>query len=229
MTLKDYLTVDQAADHLGVSNVRVWQLIHDGRISASKFSGTWAIEKASLESQRATIQGRGVSRAMSARTVWALAALLDRTYEDGLTASARYKLIRRARHVQTVDQVRRWAERRYRNTLTLSIAKETLDDLLGDTRTAKTGVSAESTLVGTQDEVELLVHEADLDDVIEDHELDEYLTGDIKATVHVLAPELRATTSRLIVALDLADSINGRTRDLGRRQIERLLGEMRAL
>jgi len=219
------ITTKQAAEQLGVSVVRVGQLIHAGRLTAEKFGGRWAVSQASVDAQRGTVSGDGVSRPMSAKSLWALAAMLDgrRTTE---TASARYKIVRRARSVQTIDQVRRWGEDRYLNTLVRSVAEDEVITLLSDHRVSRTGASAVERL-DAWDEVEFVVSADEADAVAADHELEEYFSGDIKATVHVTDTE--AVGHRLIVALDLADSTDARTRDIGRDQLTELLDEMRTL
>jgi len=226
--MEGYVSVVEAAKALDVSRGRVDQLIRAGRLDAVKFAGRWAVDVTSVARQARTVSGAGTSRAMSARSLWALARLLDGAQAGWSTASDRYKLVRRARNVVTVDQVRRWAEARYRTTFTLSVARDDTDRLLADDRTARTGVSATAHL-DTWDEVEVVVTQTATEHVIADHRLEKYLTGDIKATVHVVDDVIGATTNRLVVALDLADSSDSRTKDLGRRQLEDLISQMRSL
>ena len=45
----DYLSATQAAERLGVSRMRVNQLVNDGKLPARKIGNMWAIDAADFE------------------------------------------------------------------------------------------------------------------------------------------------------------------------------------
>lgn len=48
----DFMTASQAAEALGVSRMRVNQLIHDGKLAAKMVGSMWAVDKASVEARK---------------------------------------------------------------------------------------------------------------------------------------------------------------------------------
>ena len=53
------MNTNDAAEHLGVSICRVWQLIHAGRLQARKVAGRWNIDAVSVRDyQRTRRRGR---------------------------------------------------------------------------------------------------------------------------------------------------------------------------
>ena len=53
------MNTNDAAEHLGVSICRVWQLIHAGRLQARKVAGRWNIDAVSVRDyQRTRHRGR---------------------------------------------------------------------------------------------------------------------------------------------------------------------------
>ena len=55
------MNTNDAAEHLGVSICRVWQLIHAGRLQARKVAGRWNIDAVSVRDyQRTRHRGRPV-------------------------------------------------------------------------------------------------------------------------------------------------------------------------
>ena len=58
------MNTNDAAEHLGVSICRVWQLIHAGRLQARKVAGRWNIDAVSVRDyQRTRRRGRPVGAA----------------------------------------------------------------------------------------------------------------------------------------------------------------------
>ncbi len=62
------LSVDQAADALGVSHVQVGRLIDAGELDAQRFGRSWAIDADSLHRYRILRPGRG--RPLAQRAAW---------------------------------------------------------------------------------------------------------------------------------------------------------------
>ena len=51
-----------AAEELGVSKARVYKLIDEGSLSATRLHGTWAVERRSVEARKAAAPGAGRPR-----------------------------------------------------------------------------------------------------------------------------------------------------------------------
>lgn len=226
--MQGYLTVTEAARELGVTRGRIDQLRRAGRLDATKFGERWAIDRASVSRQAQVVTGAGTSRSLSARSFWGLAAMLDGLGTPSLSASSRTKVRNRARHVQSVNQVRRWGEARYARTLTLAVAPGTVESLLSDSRGVRAGVSTVAHL-DAWDEVEIVVAADDVDGLVRDNRLAKYIVGDTRATLHVVADRADVVTTRLGTALDLAESVDGRTSGTGTDQLQMLLAKMRSL
>ena len=58
MRQADYITTNEAGDHLGVTRQRVLQLIQDGRLKAEKFGNVYMIQRADLSNIESKPMGR---------------------------------------------------------------------------------------------------------------------------------------------------------------------------
>ena len=52
MTKTDFVSIAEAAEHLGVSRNAVWIAIQEGRLAATKIGKQWVIRKAALRKYR---------------------------------------------------------------------------------------------------------------------------------------------------------------------------------
>jgi len=52
------LTTSEAGKKLGITSVRVWQLIRDGRLKATKFGHIWMIDEKDLAAIKSRPPGR---------------------------------------------------------------------------------------------------------------------------------------------------------------------------
>ena len=74
-------TVTEAAERLGVSRRRVYELIKDGSISASRFGNSWMVDDASLSARASTVNKRGGRPAKGSGRHEHRYTLMNRTYE----------------------------------------------------------------------------------------------------------------------------------------------------
>jgi excisionase family DNA binding protein len=98
--MPEFLDVREAAHRLGVSPVRVRQLIAQGDLDASRLGRFWVIDRDSVRRRAQADVDRG--RPYSSRQVWRMAVMADLVLADDADALRRF-----------VDPQARWRLRRY--------------------------------------------------------------------------------------------------------------------
>lgn len=133
------ISVREAAERLGLSSQRVRYLIARGHLPALRIGARWVVEEADLR------PGRRVSRPMSPRIAWGLAALMDGSPVDGLGPREVARLRGRIQQLQAeragrAALVHSWLARRA-TAHRFSAAAADLADLRADPRLRTSGLS----------------------------------------------------------------------------------------
>jgi excisionase family DNA binding protein len=137
------LTVPEAAEHLGVHQSRVRELLHAGTLTGRRIGRHWLIRTDDLDRHRELVRGGATSRAMSTRTAWAAGALLDGQQTGWLASSERSRLkTRLVEHSTETMTFRRWLSARQTGAQRLRIADSDIAALLQERGVVATGISA---------------------------------------------------------------------------------------
>lgn len=216
-----------AAERLGVNASRVRSLLGSGRLAGRRVGSQWLVDGADLERRRLTVEGmRG--RPLAARVAWASAAMFDGIDTAWLTGPERSRLWTRWLSSKGDAQVCRWwmqsraSARRYR------IASGDIDELLHSGGVVAGGITAASgygTGLGHGAEAEIYAEPATVQSLVDDFFLLEHPQGNLmlhevnaQAAWHLDASTVvdgLRIAPRLIVAADLLDSDDTRSRSAG--------------
>lgn len=218
------VSVREAADRLGLSPQRVRHLIAQGDLPALRVGGHWVVAEADLR------QVRRVSRPMSARIAWALAALLDGEPVHGLAPREVSRLRERARQLEAdrdgrTALVNSWMARRA-TVHRSSAAAADLADLRADPRFHASGVSDPRAQLSAAAEVEGYVAPTHLKAVADDFLLVTRPTG-VAAGANVILREHDVggrTVPALAVAADLLERSGARESAAAQRILDGLVG-----
>ncbi|MCY7365895.1 MAG: helix-turn-helix domain-containing protein [Frankiaceae bacterium] len=232
------MTVRDAAARLGVDPSRVRALVGSGALAGRRFGSQWMVRRDAVE-RRAELVGAGArSRAMSARTAWAAADLLDGGKATWLTTSERARLrARLASHAAGGWQTyARWLSSRQTAATRYRIADRDVAGLLADDGIVATGASAAATHalgLGSAGQAEVYADSATERRLVEDWFLIRSDTGNLlvravdgdwhRRTGSVV--DGRAVAARLMVAVDLLDADDARSRAAGENLLARLLAD----
>lgn len=104
----EYLSVNEAAEALGVGPQRVRALVGAGRLPARRLGRAWAIARRDLDVARSRRGGRP----LAAANAWALLALLDGSPADWIDPAVRSRLRKRASDRSWVEAALRHGEPR---------------------------------------------------------------------------------------------------------------------
>jgi len=104
----DLMSVNQAAQALGVSPRRVRALIGSDRVPAVRLGRSWALDRSLLRSR----PGRRAGRPISADNAWALLALLSGSEAPWADVFSRSRLKRRALNRVWVEKALQYSEAR---------------------------------------------------------------------------------------------------------------------
>ncbi len=232
------MTVRDAAELLGVDPSRVRALVGSGALAGRRFGSQWMVRQDAVE-RRAELVGAGArSRAMSARTAWAAADLLDGGKAAWLTTSERARL--RARLVSHAaggwQTYARWLSSRQTAATRYRIADRDVAGLLADDGIVATGASAAAAHalgLGSAGQAEVYADSATERRLVEDWFLIRSDTGNLlvravdgdwhRRTGSVV--DGRAVAARLMVAVDLLDADDARSRAAGENLLARLLSD----
>jgi len=206
--------VSAAARMLGVSPVRVRQLIAGGGIAARQVAGRWLVEVASLPSA----PRRG--RPMSPRIAWALVELGEGRRAGWLGSEEAYRL-RSRRDALAADAapellLRSWLAARAQRH---QFAAPDPGRLFDDPRLVPSGISdPRSGMSAAGHQVEAYVRVNDLEDVLADHLAVPADRSRANAWLHAAAMLPDRPVPVMLVAADLAEHDGprelGRARDL---------------
>ena len=215
------VSVRQAAERLSISPQRVRALAAEGRIPARKLGRDWAIDLAGLGPDRFGERGRG--RPLSARSCWAILALLDGKQPVGLSRS---ELLRARNRSESLADFTSGALSARAEVHRLVAHRGLTERLANDRRIVLGGVSAAAahrarlTVLGT---FEGYVRADDLTALIDEYALARPSPG-VSANVLLRVPlpnwpfeESERIASRPAVAVDLIDAGDERSVRAGRR------------
>jgi excisionase family DNA binding protein len=232
------LTTREASSRLGVNVSRVRALIASGGLRARRVGNQWLIDADSVSAQQRLIEGRATGRALSQRTAWATAALIDGHKPEWVSASERARIRRRVLRVASPEVLQRWLTRRADQVHTYRGDVEGMTGLLATPGVVVTGVSATAaygiglTVIGHGD---AYVSRPVRDMLVRSHSLIETSQGHV--TLRVVDHDWHLRTARedqghtvaarLAVGVDLADDADVRTRQLGLWFIAAVLEDLR--
>ncbi len=230
------LSVAAAADELGVSRARVRALIAAGTLQAMKVADAYVVEEKAVDALAARSRPAHV-RSFSRRIAWACAALVDGQHPTGLRADELSRL--RARLDRSDGDPGAWQNRlvaRAAHSARYRAGPAAVQNLLADGRAVRTGVSA-TNLVGdpilSAPGADVWVS-SDLDQrrLRADHGLLPSTSGNV--TIRVAEIDgLRVlgcadgNAFRLMVAADLLDAPDTRTRYAGAELLGTAISERR--
>ena len=230
------MTVRQAAEQLGVDVSRVRALVGSGALAGRRVGSQWLVRQDAVE-RRAELVGAGAtSRALSTRTAWAAAELLDGGAAAWLATSERARLRARlaARAADGWQTYARWLSSRQLATSRYRIADRDVAGMLTADGVVATGASAAAAHalgLGSAGQAEVYVDAATERRLVEDWFLLRSDTGNLlvrtvdgdwhRRTGSVV--DGRAVAARLMVAVDLLDGDDARSRSAGRDLLVRLL------
>lgn len=217
------LSVIQAAEALGLSEQRVRALAASGAIDATKIGGRWLVNLDGVERLRSKPSEPG--RPYSPDSAWGYLWLLSGKDPEWLSPWSRSRLLHRFRSKHPSPSALRGRAKLHR----LYVHPGVASGLASDPRLVLSGASAASARridVINRDEVEAYVPRSDLDDLVTEYKLS-------------LGPRhnviLRAVDGRwpfvdgeriapeAVIALDLLESDDDRSRRAGRRLLDELI------
>jgi hypothetical protein len=229
-----YLSSADAAARLGTGSGRVRALVVAGLLPGDRIAGRWLIPAEAVE-ERLTAE-RAAVRPMAARVAWAAAALADGHGAPWLGQSELSRLRARIRTAGTdVARWHAWLLRRAEHVARLRVADADLPDLLADQRVVAGGATAARAYgipLGTGGVAEVYVESADrLAALRREYGL---VAADRPSLVVRVAggswPADTATTRgglrvvpAVVVAADLLDAGDSRSRAAGRDLLDRAL------
>ena len=229
------LTVSEAAARLGVHQSRVRQLLHAGTVGGRRLGRQWLIDADDLDRHRDLVSGGATSRAMSARTAWAAAALVDGQDTRWITSSERSRLQGRLqRNAEEVVTFRRWLSTRQLSTARFRIADSDIAAFLQEQDVVATGISAarshgqrlsaagEAEAYATVELARKLTRKYFLVASERGNLLLRTVEGNWHTDTAVRRDGLLITT-RLMTAVDLLDSADARSVSAGRRLLQEAL------
>jgi len=218
----------EAARALGVTQARVRALIAAGDLDARRVAGVWLVEGDSIDRQAAIASGSRGGRGLAQRIAWAAGDLLDHGDASWLSPKDRWRLRARLLHeLDGVDTARRWLRNRHTQVSTWRAGARAIERLLTVDGVIATGVSAAVPLrlgLGTGGAADIYVHADLLDQLARDHFLIQSAAGNL--TVRTTQEDYSHRTGRrtgdgtvvaprLLVAADLLDDTDARTRQTG--------------
>ncbi len=217
-----------AAERLGVNVSRVRSLLSSGRLAGRRVGSVWLVDGSDVERRRAATKGvKG--RPLSARVTWASAALFDgQDTAAWLTSAERSRLNARWHASGGAAQVCRWWMQSRATVTRYRIAPGDIAELLKFEGVVAGGISAASnygTGLGHGAEAEIYASTATVTRLVDDFFLLADPQGNL--TVHEVTADTHwhcrtarivegvQVAPRLVVAADLLDSDDTRSRSAG--------------
>ncbi|MFI9453533.1 type IV toxin-antitoxin system AbiEi family antitoxin [Amycolatopsis sp. NPDC052450] len=220
------VSVTMAAERLGVNTSRVRSLLSSGRLAGRRVGSVWLVDSSDVERRRAATKGvKG--RPLSARVTWTSAALFDGLDTDWLSSAERSRLSARWRTNGDAQVCRWWMQSRATVTR-YRIAPGDIAELLKFEGVVAGGVSAASnygTGLGHGAEAEIYASTTTVKRLVDEFFLLADPQGNL--TVHEVTADTHwhcrtarvvegvQVAPRLIVAADLLDSDDTRSRSAG--------------
>lgn len=212
-------STSDAAERLGISETRVRALIAAGTLKATRFSGRWIIDDASLALLAARDRPVG-HRAMSPRVAWAVAALLDDQRAPWILGSQRSRL---KPYLTEKVGVATWLARLARRadgTFDFRMHQHSVATLLADSRVRRSGADFleknQRGLVGGFKRANIWVARDDLDSLRVEYGILKSSLPNLRVRVLpsevALCEEALREVPRLVSAADLWDEGDARSR-----------------
>lgn len=233
------VTVREAAQRLGVHQSRVRALLSAGTLHGRRIGHQWVIGTEDIDQRKALISGGAKSRAMTARTAWAAAALADGGQATWITASERTRLRGRLRQhgdVTALATYQRWLTSRQASVTRYRVADRDLADLLHADGVVATGLTAARAYdlgLGTSGQADIYVTRDLARRLVKDFFLIASDQGNLTVRVvdgtwHLDAARQvngQLVTPRLITAMDLLAQRDARSSASGRDLLATTLSE----
>ncbi|MCA1712782.1 MAG: helix-turn-helix domain-containing protein [Actinobacteria bacterium] len=230
------MTVTQAAQHLGVNAARVRALVSSGALAGRRIGSQWVVDRGAIERRGQIVGAGGRSRSMSARVAWAAADLLDGGNAAWLATSERARLRSRlAAHGAAGWQTySRWLASRQTSADRYRVGDGDIAAVLAADGVVATGASAASAYglgLSAAGQAEAYADSATAAGLVDEFFLIRSTSGNLLLrTVDgdwhrrtAAAEQGRATAARLMVAVDLLDADDTRSRSAGRGLLAGLL------
>ena len=220
--------VQMTAKRLGVNQARVRRLLASGRLDGSKVGSHWVIDDDAITLRR-ELSSAARSRPLSVRTAWSTAAVLDDLDTSWLSTSERSRIRSRMRRREAAEAVStRWWMQARASTRRYRVADNDIAELLQASGVVSGGISAANSYglgLSHSSEAEIYTGVDMVDGLVDEFFLTESTQGNL--AVHVVPDgeawhqrtarmrRGRLTVPRLIVAVDLLDSDDTRSRRAG--------------
>lgn len=230
------MSVREAAERLDVNQARIRALLSAGQLAGRRIGSQWVVHGDAVRA-RLEIAASDRGRPLSTKSAWCAAALLDGHEASWLTTSERSRLrTRLSRHPASEVRTYRWWLQRRARSIRYRIAGSDILELLKDQRVVAGGISAAnhySLGLAFRDEAEVYVSSSDASRLVDEFFLIESNQGNL--LVHVegsgvdwhqrtaAVTDNGLTAPRLIVAADLMDSADTRSRSLGAQLLDQSL------
>jgi len=233
------LSVREAAERLDVHQSRVRELLASGRLAGRRVGSRWVVDALSVARRLETVAATS-GRPLSTRIAWSAAAILDGQPTSWLRTGERSRLrARLRRHDATETQLYRWWMQTRSSATRYRLAEADVAELVSAEGVVAGGISAANRYglgLGHGNEAEVYVDSPTARRLVDDFFLIESDRGNL--TLHVMNDHThwhRVTARvidgllvapRLVVAVDLLDSGDTRSRSAGTRLLERALGTL---
>jgi hypothetical protein len=222
------ISVLDAADALGLSPARVRLLAANGGLPAQKIGGRWLVERGGVEKRRS--RGSAGGRPFAPRNAWAVLGLASGDEVDGVDAVVRSRL-RRALALEGLGSLALRLERRA-EVHHYSGHPGEISYVLADPRLVASGVSAAQGVgldVMSGNEADGYVSASNLNGFVEEHALFPVAAVDANVVLRIVPDDVwavflkgRPHASEAVIALDLAEDVDSRSRAAGKNLLRRL-------
>jgi excisionase family DNA binding protein len=222
------LSVREAAQRLGVNQARVRALLKAGQLDGRRIGSQWVVDSDAV-TRRLDLAASDRGRPFSSRSAWSAAALLDGQHTPWLATSERSRLRSRlVRHDATDVQAYRWWMRKRAFAIRYRIAEADIAELMTAPGVVAGGISATSHYdlgLAFGNEAEVYVNSSTAAELVNEFFLVESGNGNLLMHVEdsgvdwhkrtALATDGVWVAPRLVVAADLLDSNDTRSRNTG--------------
>jgi excisionase family DNA binding protein len=235
--MRTEVTVAEAAELLQVDPSRVRALAAAGRLLSRRVGPLWLVDLEDVERRSALVSAGAKSRAMSPRTAWAAAALMDGLPAEWLASSERARLAARLRAAAGWQMYVRWLAGRCSQVQRFRVAADDVAALLPARGVVATGGSAAGAYgqgLSMAGQAEVYVASGVLARLVEDlflvpsPEQGNLLVRVVDADWHVTSAREfggRVVAPRLMVAVDLLARSDARSAAAGRDLLARVREE----
>ncbi|MFJ5984505.1 helix-turn-helix domain-containing protein [Lentzea sp. NPDC092896] len=230
------LSVREAAERLEVNQARIRALLAAGQLAGRRIGSQWVVHDDAVQA-RLEIAASDRGRPLSTRSAWCAAALLDKQEVSWLSTSERSRLrARLSRHPSSEVCTYRWWMQRRARTVRYRVAGSDIPELLKDQGVVAGGISAASHYalgLAFGGEAEIYVNGSDAARLVDEFFLVESDQGNLLVHIDDSGMQWHQRTAagtdnglvapRLVVAADLMDSADSRSRSAGAQLLEQAL------